>query len=191
MKRLLLLLAGTLAVVVSACGGPSASSAPTEGVIASPGRADASWYFSIEEVGLGPQGYVTLRNFTDQPGSLGDVYLCQASGCVHLPDVVVKAGDIARIAVGGGSGLANVVMTGAKLDLSPADGEVGVYGADRPRDKAAIRAYIQWGKTPHELTGVADDAGVWRKAGWAPSGPNATRLWKTDAGLWVWDPGVG
>jgi hypothetical protein len=45
------------------------------------------------------------------------------------------------------------------------------------------------GSTPHKLTPLVSHAGLWIATG-APSAPHATRLWKTEANLWVWDPGV-
>ena len=132
---------------------------------------------------------MTLRNYTDVPGSLDALYLCQTSGCADLPDTVVEPGGLARIAVGDGTGVDEVVMTGAIIELTPADGEFGLYVSEDIRDTADLRAYLQWGLTPHALTEVADAAGLWRKSGFAPSGPAATRLWKTEANLWVWDPG--
>jgi hypothetical protein len=151
--------------------------------------SDVSRYFSIEEVGLGPDGYVTLRNYTEVPASLASVYLCQADRCIDLPDVNVEPGAVARIAVGEGGGLEYVVVRNADLDLPPADGEVGVFRSDDVTDSGGIRSYLQWGSTPHEMTNTAVDAGLWLPTAYAPTGPNATRLWKTEANLWVWDPG--
>lgn len=190
MTRSLAALMAAALLFALGCNPITRSPTPSATSVTGPG-GDVSWYFAIEEVGLGPDGYVTLINYTDQPADLDKVYLCQADGCVDLPAAVVAPGDVVRVAVGDGAGLENVVMNGAKLDLPPADGEVAVYGAPTPRDAKAMRSYIQWGKTPHDLTQLADDVGLWRISGWAPSGPNATRLWKTTDGLWVWDPGIG
>jgi hypothetical protein len=194
MKRSMAMVIGAVLLVAVACNTSVNSPNPEEtpsSQTGSPGESsdagDVSWFFSIEEVGLGPNGYLTLLNYTDQPASVDSMYLCQASGCVDLPDVVVGPGELARIAVGDGAGLENVALTGAKLDLPPPDGEVAVFASEDTRDPKAIRAYLQWGSTPHELTKVAVEAGLWRETGYAPSGPNATRLWKTDANLWVWD----
>ena len=177
--------------VLAGCGGSTASpspSGPTSG--RTPGPQDHTWNFEIEEVGLGESGYITLQNYTDIASNLDALYLCQADRCVGLPDAVVEPGAVARIAVGDGEGLEAVVMTRVNLELTPADGEIGLYVSEDVQNTADLRAYIQWGLTPHELTDVADKAGLWRKAGFAPSGPNATRLWKTEANLWVWDPGI-
>jgi hypothetical protein len=184
-----------LALAVAACGAevttpepevsPSveanASAAPT------PGRLDVTYLFDIVEVGVGATGYVTLRNFTDTDASLGTLYLCQADGCVDLPDVAVPAGEVIRIAVGDGSGLEDVAMTNTKLDLSPPDGEVAVFASSDTGKREDIRAYLQWGSTPHDLTHVAVDAGLWLETAFAPSGPDAVRLWRNDSGLWLWD----
>ncbi len=187
MKRLWLAAAGCLLLAAAACGGSVSNPSPDQTPVPSSDAADVSRFFAIEEVGLGPNGYVTLLNYTDQPASIDTMYLCQAAGCVDLPDVVVAPGEVARIAVGDGAGLEKVAMTGARLDLPPSDGEVAVFASADVRDPKDVRAYLQWGLTPHELTKVAVEAGLWREEGYAPSGPNATRLWKTDANLWVWD----
>ncbi len=180
-----------IAFVLAGCGGSTASPSPSDPTSGrTPGPQDATWSFAIAEVGLGADGYVTLLNYTSIAGSLDALFLCQAGGCVDLPDAVVEPGAVARIAVGGGEGLEAVVLTGVDLELTPADGEIGLYVSDDVQETADLRAYLQWGLTPHALTEVADRAGLWRKAGFAPSGPNATRLWKTEANLWVWDPGI-
>ncbi len=178
-------------LAIAGCGGsllepPGSSPSGTSG---GPASGDTSRFFAIIEVGLGPDGYVTLNNYTGVAASLGPGYLCQSDGCVDLPDVVVQPGGVARIAVGDGSGLDDVALANADLDLTPSDGEVGLYSSADVRDPKAVRSYIQWGSTPHELTQVAADAGKWQLSGYAPSAPHATRLWKTEANLWVWDPG--
>jgi hypothetical protein len=178
--------------LIVACGGQAsdASAAPTSSTpVPSSDAADASRLFAIDEIGLGSDGYVTLLNYTDVPASLDPAFLCQATGCVDLSDDTVEPGEVARIAVGDGSGLEAVVLRGAALELPPLDGEVGLYGSDDINDPQALRSYLQWGSTPHQLTQVAVTAGLWQETGYAPTGPNATRLWKTDQNLWVWDPG--
>ena len=215
MKRSIVAVMSFAALVTAACGAsaarpsasqdsaasPSPSPSPSQAPVASPdasqapapssNAADVSRYFSIEEIGLGPNGYVTLLNYTDASASLDTLYLCHASRCADLPDVVVGPGEIARIAVGDGAGLEKVAMMGAGLDLPPLDGEIAVYASKDVRNSNDVRAYLEWGSTPHELTTVAIEAGLWLEGSYAPSGPNATRLWKTDGNLWVWDPGVG
>ena len=176
-------------LLAAACSPSATSPAPAGSPELTPGSGDVSAYFLIEEVGLGATGYVSLRNFTDVPASLDTVLLCQASGCVDLPDVDVEPNEVVRIALGDGAGLENVVMTGATLDLPPADGEVAVYGSTDVRDPAAMRYYVQWGSTPHELTDIAVEAHLSGTTTYAPSGPSATRLWKTEGGVWVWDAG--
>lgn len=179
-------------MLLAACTGTAPTPSPSPSGLSAgrtPGPADATWNFNIDEIGLGAEGYVTLRNYTDLPSSLGAMYLCQAGGCVDLPDEVIEPGAFARIAVGSGEGLADVVLSRVALELSPADGEIGLYVSENVRSTADLRAYVQWGSTPHPLTDIADQAGLWPKTGFAPSAPHATRLWKTEASLWVWDPG--
>jgi hypothetical protein len=188
------LLVSALLVAVACNATVSPSPSPGASQPGSPAPSsdagDVARYFSIDEVGLGPDGYVTLLNYTEVAASLDRVFLCQDDHCVDLPDVVVDAGHEARIAVGSGEGLEDVAMTNADLDLPPADGEVAVFSSETLTDAGAMRAYLQWGSTPHTLTGVAVEAGLWIATAYAPTGPNATRLWKTDANLWVWDPGI-
>jgi len=48
--------------------------------------------------------------------------------------------------------------------------------------------YLQWGSTPHALTDLAVQAGLWIKTGYAPTTSNATRLYKVaESGLWLFD----
>ena len=156
MNRAVVIGAGVFALLAAACSpiaGPSPrASTPLASPIASSSANDVSFYFSIDEVGLGPQGYITLRNYTDVAASLDHVFLCQSTGCVDLPDVIVQPGESVRVAVGDGTGLENVVMTGAHLDLPPADGEVAIYASDDVRNPAKMRYYVQWGSTPHPTT---------------------------------------
>jgi hypothetical protein len=183
-------------LLVAGCSSTTPTSNPT-GVTTNPSlspdpssdASDLSRYFSIVEIGLGPDGYVTLINYTEVAASLDGVFVCQADGCVDLPDTVVEPGQLARIAVGDGEGLANVVARDADLDLSPADGEVGVFRSRDVTDSDGIRSYLQWGSTPHEMTDTAVEAGLWLPTAYAPTAAHATRLWKTEANLWVWDPG--
>ena len=196
MKRMTIVVIVAALFVVTACTTTVSSSSPTStpanqtaAPLGSSDGSDVTRYFAIEEIGLGPDGYVTLINYTEAAASLDAGFLCQAEGCVDLPDAVVGPGDVARVAVGDGTGLEKVVMTGADLALTPADGEVGLYHSKDVTDESQIRAYLQWGSTPHELTPVAIKAGLWTETGYAPSAPHATRLWKTEANLWVWDPG--
>jgi len=196
MNRFLTTVLAVGLLVVAGCGTVTPTPGPT-GVTTNPSLSpdpssdanDLSRYFSIVEVGLGPDGYVTLINYTESPASLGDVFLCQADGCVDLPDTVVEPGQLARIAVGDGEGLGNVVVRNAELDLAPADGEIGVFRSEDITDSAGIRSYLQWGSTPHEMTDTAVEAGLWIATAYAPTAAHATRLWKTEANLWVWDPG--
>lgn len=173
---------GTVLLVLAGCS-TAASPAPDP----TAGAGDSTWYLVIEEVGLGPSGYVTLRNYTDVPASLDDVSLCQAETCVDLPDAIVGPNEVARVAVGDGAGLEDVVLRKAGLELPPADGEVAVFRGDDMHDPKAMRYYMQWGSTPHDLTDVAIQAGMADSTTFAPSGPSATRLWKTAGGQWVWD----
>jgi len=171
-------LAMALALFVAAC---QSSPAPTTF------GGDASRFFAIEEVGLGPDGYVSLLNYTAQPASLKGLRLCQPPTCVALPDTTVQPGAAALIAAGDGSGLEHVAVSGADLALTPAAGEVALFAAGQLNDPSNIRAYLEWGSTPHAATATAVEAGLWRDGTYAPSAENATRLYKTDANLWVFD----
>lgn len=144
-------------------------------------------YFTIKEVGLGPNGYVSLTNFTDVPASLAGLYLCQASDCFELPEVVVGAGETVRVASGDGSGIEAVVATEATFgELRPTDGEIALYSSRTLDDPQEMVIYFQWGSTPHDLTQTAIDAGLWVQGGYGPSSQNATRLFKVEeSGLWL------
>lgn len=147
---------------------------------------DEGFNFDIKEVGLGADGYVALRNYVDVPSSLTGLYLCQPPDCVGLPDVEIQPGEVAVIAVGNGDGLDGVVMTDADLTLTPADGEIALYASEDVENKDDLRVYLQWGLTPHAGTEVAQAAGLWG-TGWAPSSAGATRLFRNEGGLWLFD----
>jgi hypothetical protein len=146
-------------------------------------------YFSINEVGLGPDGFVALTNFTDVQASLAGLYLCQGTQCFELPDQMVAPGETVRVAVGDGSGLENVVAVHATLgELRPADGEIALYASPDIHNPEQMLVYLQWGSTPHEFTDAAIQAGLWVKGGYAPTSQNATRLFKVkETGLWLFD----
>lgn len=145
--------------------------------------------FSINEIGLGENGFVALTNYTDVPASLDGLYLCQGRDCFKLPDVVVDPETTVRIAVGNGTGLENVVATHATIgELRPFDGEVALFNSNDFDDPQEIAVYFQWGAPLHQLTQMAIDAGLWLEGGYGPSGENATRLYRDlDTGLWLWE----
>ena len=80
------------------------------------------------------------------------------------------------------------MATGATLgELRPADGEVALYSSQNVNDPKAMLVYLEWGSTPHEDTQTAIDAGLWIKGSYAPSAKDATRLFRQDTGLWLFD----
>ncbi|HEY4668225.1 MAG TPA: hypothetical protein VIH05_00465 [Tepidiformaceae bacterium] len=166
----------------------SSTAAPTAAGTATPHRGPGvGFYVSIEEVGLGPNGYVTIKNFTETAINIGDLYICQPPRCTRLPEAVMQPGTVGRIAVGDGAGIENVVAKNVPLQLAPSDGEVAIFGSEKVDDPAAIRAYFEWGATPHAATAVAIKAALWVEGSFAPTGERATRLYRTEANLWVWD----
>lgn len=178
-----------LLLILTGCAGdqPEETQAANNSPIAQTSQSGS--FFDIIEVGLGPQGYVTLNNFTDVPVSLGGLYLCQGSDCFALPDQVVEAGQTVRVAVGNGQGLENVVATNATLgELRPADGEIAIFASEDTDDPQMLLNYLEWGSTPHELTEMAISQGLWLEGSYAPSGPNGTRLYRLEeSGWWVWE----
>lgn len=173
-------------------------STPTEYVtnvpgISTTGPAKESFgsgaFFTINEVGLSANGFVALTNFTDQPANLAGLYLCQGFKCFELPVVTVAAGETVRIAVGDGAGLEDVVASHATLgELRPSDGEIALLSSQNPKDPKAMFAYFQWGSTPHDLTQIAIDNGLWLQGGYGPSSDNATRIFRDpETGLWLFD----
>jgi hypothetical protein len=183
-----LLLAGAACGGENPTGDTSAAASPPE---MEPAKASSrtGTFFTINEVGLGPNGFVALTNFTDVPASLDSLYLCQGSACFELPDVVVGAGETARIAVGDGAGHEGIVATRATLgELRPSAGEIALFSSQELDDPQAMLVYFQWGSTPHKLTQTAIDAGLWVEGGYGPSSQNATRLFKVaETGLWLFE----
>jgi hypothetical protein len=164
----------------------AATSAPDEPAVIS---GSTGSFFSINEIGLGPEGYIALTNFTDVTVSTGGLILCQGEDCFALPTVEVAAGETALVAVGDGSGLQGVIATGATIgELRSEDGEIAIYASVDYDDPKAILVYLQWGSTPHELTDVAVEAGLWFETSYAPSSDNATRLFRVEeSGLWLFE----
>ena len=181
-------------LIVTACNEniPGANTAETPTLsqtVSAKVSSGTGTFFSINEVGLGPNGFVALTNFTDVPAGLAGLYLCQGSACFELPDVVVNAGKTVRIAVGDEAGHENVVATHATLGkLRPSDGEIALFASKDFDDPRAVLVYFQWGSTPHDLTQIAIDAGLWVEGGYGPSSQNATRLFKVEeTGLWLFE----
>ena len=146
-------------------------------------------FFSINEVGLGSNGFIALTNFTDVPANLTSLYLCQGSACFALPDEKVAPGETVRISNGNGEGVENVVATHASIEkLQPSDGEIALYASTDIEDPKEMLVYLQWGSTPHEYTDVAVEAGLWIVTGYAPTSANATRLFRVEeSGLWLFE----
>jgi len=146
-------------------------------------------FLAIHEVGVGPEGYVSLTNFTNVPVSTAGLYLCQGKDCFALPEAVIEAGQTARVAVGDGEGLENVIAAQATIgELKPVDGEVALFASDQFDDPKALLVYLQWGSTPHALTDLAVEAGLWIATGYAPTTENATRLYRVEeSGWWLFE----
>ena len=140
--------------------------------------------FAIDEIGLGPEGYVALTNITDQAASLGGLFLCQGTQCFALPDVEVAPRATVRVAAGSTGPVAAQFAFG---ELQPADGEIALAASNNLQDPKALLAYLEWGATPHADTEVAIKAGLWIKGSYAPSASNATRLFHQEGGLWLFD----
>jgi len=205
MKRYtLILVILVLMLIAAACGSPDnggevtpataeVTNAPATAPVATAKSAAASGrsgsFFAIYEVGLGPEGYISLTNFTDVAVSTSGLTLCQGSDCFELPDVEVAAGEVARVAVGDGARIDGVIATEATLgELRPSDGEIAIYASQDYDDPRAMLAYLQWGSTPHGLTSVAVEAGLWFETSYAPSSANATRLYRIpESGLWLFE----
>lgn len=185
---------GIALLIVSACAGQSRGgdlSVTPSALEAEPAKVSSGTgtFFAINEVGLGPNGFVALTNFTDVPASLAGLSLCQGSECFELPDVVVDAGGTVRIAAGDGAGHEGVVATRATFgELRPSDGEIALVASQERDDPQAMFVYFQWGSTPHALTQIAVDAGLWVEGGYGPSSQNATRLFRVaETGLWLFE----
>jgi hypothetical protein len=180
----------TLSIFILA-GCSSANSTKTESVTPDQvvsARSSTGGLLAINEVGLGANGYVALTNFTDQPVGMGGLFLCQGTKCFELPNTDVSPGVTIRVAVGDGAGLSGVVATQATIgELRSSDGEVALYSSRNVNDPKAMLVYLEWGSTPHADTRVAIDAGLWIKGSFAPSSDNATRIFRNEGGLWLFD----
>jgi hypothetical protein len=161
-------------------GSGSSPQTQPSGPLPSTPAGDVGRYFSNEEIGLGPQGWVTLHNYTSSPASLDTLFLCQPPSCVDLPDVVVEPEALARIAVGTGTGLEDVAMTGAALELAPPDGEVALYSTDDTTDRSHLWAFSV-GST-RALERRLPSMPAWRRVPRADISPGA-QLYRTERSL--------
>ena len=194
-KYLLSLTLIILLLSISACGGSqadqvanpeSASLTPTtDSAEIEPYMPTGGSFLAIYEIGLGPEGYVALTNFTSVPVTTRGQYLCQGSDCFALPDVVIDAGATGKVTVGNGEGLEGVIATKATIgELNPSDGEVALFVSENYDDPKALLNYLQWGSTPHALTKLAVDAGLWIETGYAPTSRRAIRLYRDEKSGW-------
>lgn len=180
-------------LISTACQGLNESGAKSgsSGFVLEPGEIvkGNGTYFTVNEVGVGENGYVSLTNYTDVPAGLLGLYLCQGRDCFPLPDVIVESESTVRIAVGDGRGIEDVVATNATFgELRPTDGEIALLNSDDYDDPKAIAVYFQWGSNPHILTRTALEAGLWVEGGYGPTSDNATRLFKVEeSGLWLFE----
>lgn len=174
-------------ILITACS----PTAKTPGVITTPGGVIPELVspFEIQEMGVGEKGWVALTNFTGQPGNLAGLYLCQGKACFALPDESVPAGETVRISNGSGASVDNVIAKNATFgELRSADGEIALTTTENPQQPEQILFYLQWGSTPHELTDLAIDAGLWLEGGYAPTSEIATRLFRVkETGLWLFE----
>jgi hypothetical protein len=189
-----------VALALAACGGSdedveatatqdTASTGDTTTTTVQRQPLGASSFFAINEIGLGPNGYVALTNFTDVPVTTDGLYLCQGADCFALPDAVVAPGEAARVVVGDGTGLEGVVVTEADIgELRSPDGEIALYASPDFDEPGAMLVYLEWGSTPHKLTDVALAAGLWVEGSFAPTSEDATRLFRVEeSGLWLFE----
>ena len=144
--------------------------------------------FAIDEIRLGSGGYITLTNITDQPASLNGLFLCQGARCFALPDIEVAPRATVRVAASSGAGLTSAVAANAAFgELRPSDGEIVLAASKNLQDPKSLLAYLEWGATPHTNTNAAIGAGLWIKGSFAPRASDATRLYRQEGGLWLFD----
>ncbi len=187
MKTFAALIIVTTAILMAAC----TAATPTPGIMVTPGGVipETVSAFDIREIGVGDQGWVALTNFTSEPGKMAGLFLCQGQECSALPDETVPSGETVRIATGSGAGVDSVIAKNATFGtLKSSDGEIALTTTDNPQRPEQILFYLQWGSTPHELTNLAIEAGLWLKGGYAPTSAKATRLFRVpETGLWLFE----
>lgn len=167
---------------------PAVSANPTEKVMSVVSGTSGS-FFAIHEIGLGQDGYISLTNFTNVPVSTAGLIMCQGTDCFNLPGVDVPAGETVLVTVGDGEDLESVIATGATIgELDPLDGEIAIFASQDYNDPDAILVYLQWGSTPHALTSIAVDSGLWIESSYAPTSTDATRLYRLEeSGWWLFE----
>lgn len=187
MKKTIAPLLFIVMILITACSPAQKAS----NLIATPGGVipEVVSAFDIQELGVGEKGWVALTNFTGQPGNLAGLYLCQGQACFALPAESIPAGETVRISNGSGAGVEHVIAkNGTFGELRSADGEIALTTSENPQQPEQILFYMQWGSTPHELTSLAIDAGLWLEGGYAPTSEKASRLYRVkETGLWLFE----
>ncbi|MFP5331357.1 MAG: hypothetical protein ACLGHX_03195 [Acidimicrobiia bacterium] len=183
-RRALLLV--FIVLLFGACDGDTSET--EEDVTTSMDSSASRPLFVIDEIGVGPDQYVVVRNITDVSLSLAGFILCQEGDCVDAPAEAVSGGEsVVLFGSGSPSDERDSYEIPGLPTLRPDDGELALF-SNESADGANIHFYVEWGSTPHQTSGLAVDAGFWIEGSYAPTGANAVRLWRhPDTGLWLWD----
>ncbi|MEO0494678.1 MAG: hypothetical protein AAF081_14810 [Actinomycetota bacterium] len=174
MRRSLLALFASIALLAAACGGnddaadsdpvadepevtadttvdaePEETAPPTTDTI--PPEAVELPDLQIVFVEFGDEGYVEIANVGDTDADVNGIQICQFPSYLDIGPIAggtIPAGESIRITASGLGG------------LSPAGGEAALYSAPEFTNPDAIFGFVQWG-TGGARADVAAQAGIW------------------------------
>ncbi len=123
----------------------------------------------IQQITAG--GIVELKNESDSTINVSDYWLCARPRYERLASMDVECGEL-NLTPG-----ATVVVISRALAINAADGELGLYIAERFADTSSIIDFVIWGD-PTGLSReiVAAGAGIWKLGERAPSFSSAMSL---------------
>ena len=198
MKRNIVLLTFTLALVAAACAGDDsdsaeATTAPTStSTTAAPtttteAASEGGAVFTMVEVGLGAaEQYVVIQNIGDASGNLQGFAICQAPTYHSFVDIEVAPGELVFVSLGGDlpelASVAKETVIASIGSISVDDGEIGLYSESRKFGNSdAIIDYVEWGDSGHTRSVVAIGAGIWNSGDFVVTTSDTNILIVTDA----------
>ena len=192
MKRNIVLLTFTLALVAAACSDDDSDSAetttaPTSTSTAAPtttteAASEGGAVFAMVEVGLGAaEQYVVIQNTGDASGSLQGFAICQAPTYHLFVDIEVAPGELVFVSLGGDlpelASVAKETVIASIGSISTDDGEIGLYSESGDFENSdAIIDYVEWGNSGHTRSDVAVGAGIWNSGDFVVTTPDTNGL---------------
>lgn len=127
--------------------------------------------FRIDEIVFAGGPYVVISNRGTGVGSTGGYWICQFPSYYELPATELMPGEKLAVPLGVAPvpelvGVAATVDVTLPIgDVTPRDGEIGLYSENTFNSADAIVDYVEWGTSGHGRSGVAVAAGIWEDGG--------------------------